>query len=140
MATKITAYVEGGMPSDGQVLGVKSAVLDCALDNAAINDIYNMFEIGPDEQPVAAGYEVLTADAGGGAIEIGIDGAAAMGSEADISAVIGATIADAIPAIEAGTVTVQVITAAATTLKVRVWVVIANVRDIAAVTGLSAIL
>lgn len=137
MATKTTFYNAGGIPSNGQVVGVKHAIVDLAQDTATplVNDIYELFEIGTNELPLAAGYEILTVDAGGGAVEIGIDGDATIDTVADISALASAGDSTA-PAFEAGTVTAQVITAAATTLKIRVWVVVANVQNPAEVVGL----
>lgn len=134
MATKTTFYAEGGIPSNGQVTGVKQATIDLSQDNAAIADVFNLFDIAADEYVLANGYEIITKeDTATATVDIGIDGGAELEDAGDITTGAGLVIGDATPALGvAGTYTAKINTAAGVTLKLKVWAVVANIKDPAA--------
>lgn len=137
--THLDVYTEGGVPSNMQVLGVKSGTIDIAklaAGPAAINDIINLFDLDASEQVVAGGFQIIEATDDVVTLDLGLGGGDTFG-DGEIGDTPAISLIDALPApFTAGTVTIKVLSAIATKGKIRIWLVVAEIADNATYTAL----
>ena len=99
MATSNEKYQEGGIPSNMQVLGVRTSVLASKQLEAGVvvlGDIYNLFDLEADEVVLQIGVDNREAAAASTVVEINIDATAnALLAAVDLT-VVGKTLGTAI--------------------------------------------
>lgn len=124
----ITAQASGSMVGLDNTIQVFQRVIDCSKQNLASGDHFELFTI-PAASIVLTGWsEILTADSGGGAFTVGIGGT---GHEIVNSTNVNATASAAIDHVAvsfatADTIDLAAATAALTTAKIRITLVVCS--------------
>jgi len=130
MATYDNWYTEGGVPSNGQVAGVKVCTIDFSQQTGAQGDVFELFDLDTSEQVLMSGVEVVEASSVAATADVGLDGADEIRSAVQLNTV-GAVPGGALAVgTSSGKVTVTIAGAAtATNGRVKVWLVVANFQD-----------
>ena len=141
MATSNEKYTEGGMPSNRQVVGIRTADLVSAqLEDGLIvlGDTYNLFDLSADEVVVSIGVDIRSAAAASTVLEINVDAVAITGLTAvDMTAV--AKSVGTVPAAGATGVVNAIVTGGAgggLDIDFSVFAVVANVASIVTQTAI----
>lgn len=120
--TSLTALNGGADSGSLNCLQVFARVIDFATENLASADHFPVFSIPANSQVVAGQLEVLTVDAGGGTISMGVGGTGTglLNAQAISSATAVKLTAGGVITTTADTVDLLANTAAITTAKVRI--------------------
>jgi len=95
MATSNEKYQEGGIPSNMQVLGVRTAdLVSSQLENGLVvlGDTYNLFDLDADEVVLSIGVDVRSESAASTDVEINLDATAVTGLTAVDLATVAKTV------------------------------------------------
>ena len=141
MATSVEKYTEGGMPSNRQVTGIRTADLVSAQLEAGLvvlGDIYNLFDLSADEVVLSIGVDVRSAAAALTVLEVNVDAVAITGLTAvDLTAV--AKSVGTVPAAGATGVVNAIVTGGAgggLDIDLSLWAVVANVKSLVTQTAI----